>query len=195
MVYINILFSYMILCMNRMNKTTRLDSYHDNPSESLLKLCSETIDIGINSYNTLEKQNEQLTKGVEELDEIHHDLRVIDKKLDKMESFWLWLIGGSSSVPVMQSKKSSHSTNHIIMPSQMPEKNNNYITSNDKYLAQQDADIDKIMEMTRTMKVIATNMNKSLDTSSQFIEKIDRSSSKAIIKEKELKQREKDLMI
>lgn len=160
-----------------------------NPTKDLLEICSETIQLGISSYNDLESQNEKLSRANNELAEIHHDLKVVEKKIDGLESLWGKIVNYfTPSVPEYKKSSNSPVFNQIILSSKTDPS-----TLND-YIAAQDADIDKLIEQTEQMKKIAINMGTSLDQSSILIDKAVKSAYKADIKGKQLIEREKKIM-
>ena len=165
-----------------------------NPTKDLLEIYSETIQLGVSSYNDLESQNEKLSRANNELAEIHHDLKVVDKKIDGLESLWGKIVNYfTPSIPEYKKPSNPPVFNQIILPQKADSSISNTSTPDD-YITAQDADIDKLIEQTEQMKKIATNMSASLDQSTVLISKATKSADKADTKGQRLIERERKIM-
>jgi len=175
-------------------------TYDKSPVADLLDMGSETLEIGLNALNDLESQNAKLARATDQLDEIHHDLKVADKKLDTMENFWTWL--GGCIMPASTTQFKAQSTpqtfNQVLLPpiptTKFESHKSGVPLSPDAYIATQDADLDRLLEQTQQMRMVATNIGESLDASVGLIDRATNLTAKATVKEKQMIEKEKKLM-
>ena len=172
-------------------------TYDKSPVADLLDMGSEALEIGLNALNDLESQNEKLARATDQLDEIHHDLKIADKKLDTMENFWTWLGGYimPASTPQFKTQSTPQTFNQVLLPQTKTQTYKSTAPlSLDAYVAAQDADLDRLLKRTQQMKMIATNIGESLDTSVGLVDRATNLTAKAVVKEKQMIEKEKKLM-